>query len=76
MSALVGALSGARSAMPRPKAQVLAEPLLVQRPTPRWGQRHWAPIFYANVFMACISFSVVMPSLWLYLHKMGSNHAF
>ena len=62
--------------MPRQNAKVLAEPLLVQRPTPSWGQRHWAPIFYANVFMACISFSVVMPSLWLYLHKMGSNHAF
>ena len=62
--------------MPRQKAKVLAEPLLSSQHTPSWGQRHWAPIFYANVFMACISFSVVMPSLWLYLSKMGSNHTF
>ena len=55
--------------------RALADPLLPQQ-NPSWGQRHWAVLFYANVFMACISFSVVMPSLWLYLDKMGSNHTF
>ena len=54
----------------------LKEPLLTGERTPTCGERHWAPIFYANVFMACISFSIVMPSLWLYLSEMGSGHLF
>ena len=25
--------------------------------------------FYSNVFFACLSFSIVMPSIWLYIKK-------
>ena len=59
-----------------PKKKDLAEPLLTTEPTRSCGERHWAAIFYANVFMACIAFSIVMPSLWLYLESLGSNTTF
>lgn len=36
----------------------------------------WEWIFFANVFMACVSFSVVMPSLWLYLSSLGATQTF
>ena len=36
----------------------------------------WQLIFYANVFMACIAFSIVMPSLFLYLSDMGASASF
>ena len=36
----------------------------------------WEWIFFANVFMACVSFSVVMPSLWLYISSLGATRTF
>lgn len=36
----------------------------------------WQWVLYVNVFMACISFSIVMPSLYLYLADMGSSASF
>ena len=36
----------------------------------------WKFIFMTNVFFGCISFSIVMPNLWLYLHSMHVSKAF
>ena len=36
----------------------------------------WKWIFMANVFFGCISFSIVMPNLWLYLHSMNVSKPF
>ena len=36
----------------------------------------WQIIFFLNVFLACVSFSIVMPSLWLYLHSMKASKPF
>ena len=36
----------------------------------------WQLIFFTNVFFACISFSIVMPSLYLYLDGMGASTTF
>lgn len=51
------------------KKQALGEPLLdggaSEQPAPRCVV--WQLIFFVNVFFACISFSIVMPSLYLYL---------
>ena len=33
----------------------------------------WQMIFYANVFFACASFSLVLPSLWPYLQSIGPD---
>ena len=33
----------------------------------------WEAIFYVNVFFACISFSIVMPSLYLYVTAMDAS---
>lgn len=38
--------------------------------------RSWLQVFYFNVFFACVSFSIIMPSLWLYLQDMGSDKTF
>ena len=40
------------------------------------GWLSWQHIFYMNVFFACISFSIVMPSLWLYVHTLGGSKPF
>ena len=37
---------------------------------------HHRYIFYANVFIGCVQFSIVLPSLWIYLEGMGSTKAF
>jgi len=36
----------------------------------------WKAIFYLNVFLACVSFSIVLPSLWPYLEKFGADENF
>ena len=36
----------------------------------------WEWIFFANVFMACVSFSIVLPSLWLYLSALDGSQEF
>lgn len=52
----------------------LREPLL---PTAaRTSCLLWQVTFYGNVFMACISFSLVMPSLWLYLRSLHAEEGF
>ncbi|CAI2363709.1 unnamed protein product [Moneuplotes crassus] len=36
----------------------------------------WKIIFYMNVFLACVSFSIVLPSLWPYLQRFGADENF
>jgi MFS family permease len=38
-----------------------------------WG---WRVIFLVNVFLACVSFSIVLPSLWPYLETFKQNENF
>ena len=58
-------------------AAPLAEPLLADGAAPApSGCVLWQWVFYINVFMACISFSIVMPSLFLYLQEMGASASF
>ena len=38
-----------------------------------WG---WRFIFLVNVFLACVSFSIVLPSLWPYLETFKQNENF
>lgn len=33
-----------------------------------WG---WKAVFLVNVFLACVSFSIVLPSLWPYLQTVN-----
>ena len=40
------------------------------------GLQLWQVVFYINVFFACIAFSIVMPSLYLYLGGMGASASF
>mmetsp|Transcript_28420 Transcript_28420/g.59739 ORF Transcript_28420/g.59739 Transcript_28420/m.59739 type:complete len:577 (+) Transcript_28420:181-1911(+) len=42
----------------------------------RCSRLPWQVIFYMNVFGACISFSIVMPSLWGYLSLLGASRGF
>lgn len=61
------------------RAEQLRDPLLARMRLPGRAPVScipWAAVFYINVFMACISFSIVMPSLFLYLQGMGANPAF
>ena len=43
---------------------------------PSSGLQLWQVVFYVNVFFACIAFSIVMPSLYLYLGAMGASASF
>ena len=36
----------------------------------------WKAIFYVNVFLACVSFSIVLPSLWPYLQRFEADETF
>jgi len=36
----------------------------------------WKAIFYMNVFLACVSFSIVLPSLWPYLQRFEADENF
>lgn len=36
----------------------------------------WRIIFYLNVFLACVSFSIILPSLWPYLQHFGVDENF
>ena len=36
----------------------------------------WRIIFYLNVFLACVSFSIVLPSLWPYLQRFDADENF
>jgi MFS family permease len=36
----------------------------------------WKAIFYLNVFLACASFSIVLPSLWPYLQRFDADETF
>jgi MFS transporter, ceroid-lipofuscinosis neuronal protein 7 len=36
----------------------------------------WKAIFYLNVFLACVSFSIVLPSLWPYLQRFEADETF
>lgn len=36
----------------------------------------WKAIFYMNVFLACVSFSIVLPSLWPYLQRFDADENF
>jgi MFS transporter, ceroid-lipofuscinosis neuronal protein 7 len=40
---------------------------------PQW---QWKAVLFVSVFLSCVSFSVVMPSLWPYLRSLGSNKRF
>ena len=33
------------------------------------GNDNWLYLFYANVYFACVAFSIILPSLWPYLHN-------
>ncbi|GAB0493324.1 hypothetical protein MMPV_004604 [Pyropia vietnamensis] len=35
----------------------------------------WLAVMYATVFLSCTSFSIVMPSLWPYLRRLGGDAA-
>ena len=66
-------------AMPNSSVKVmLEEPLMGvdRRPTPPFSWVRWEWIFFANVFMACVSFSIVLPSLWLYLSALDGSQEF
>jgi MFS transporter, ceroid-lipofuscinosis neuronal protein 7 len=39
-------------------------------PVPEW---QWKAVLFVSVFLSCISFSVVMPSLWPYLKSLGGS---
>ncbi len=54
----------------------LGEPLVPRPAASREPLLHWTTIFFTNVFFACISFSIVMPSLYLYLSSMGASPSF
>ena len=54
----------------------LGEPLLPSGEAKVCGFVLWQAIFFYNVFMACVSFSIVMPSLFLYLDSMGATETF
>ena len=54
----------------------LDAPLLPKSFAERGEEGYWQLIFFFNVFVACVSFSIVMPSLWLYLDKLGASEAF
>ena len=58
----------------------LAEKLLDDVALPGFCEKpkivFWQLIFFVNVFFACISFSIVMPSLFLYLSTMGASAQF
>ena len=51
-----------------------SEPLLGSAPAKQLVP--WQIIFYINVLLACVSFSIVMPTLYLYLDGMGASKAF
>ena len=71
------ATARARAPLPDMTAAPLAEPLLADGAAPApSGCVLWQWVFYINVFMACISFSIVMPSLFLYLQEMGASASF
>lgn len=36
----------------------------------------WKAMFYINVFLACVSFSIVLPSLWPYLQRFDADENF
>jgi MFS transporter, ceroid-lipofuscinosis neuronal protein 7 len=40
---------------------------------PQW---QWKAVLFVSVFLSCVSFSVVMPSLWPYLRVLGANQQF
>jgi ceroid-lipofuscinosis MFS transporter 7 len=40
------------------------------------SQYKFLPLFYLNVFFSCTSFSIVLPSLWPYIHKHGGSDEF
>ena len=46
------------------------------RPSRVCGCVLWQFIFFYNVFCACVAFSIVMPSLFLYLDSMGATASF
>jgi MFS family permease len=58
-----------------PTAVTLQEPLLRSDPV-RQPLLSWQLVFYMNVFFACTSFSIVMPTLWLYLHRLQATKPF
>ena len=37
-------------------------------------QYGWKFVFIMNVFLTCISFSIVLPSLWPYLEKVSESN--
>ena len=37
------------------------------------GKNNYLPLFYFNVFFACVSFSIIMPSLAPYLERCGAG---
>jgi len=61
--------------------QTLDEPLLdrddiqerYEAQMSSWG---WKLVFLVNVFLACVSFSIVLPSLWPYLETFNQNENF
>lgn len=42
-----------------------------------WREEYtFLKFFYANVFFACVSFSIVMPSIWKYIEIHGGDNNF
>ncbi|CAI2364145.1 unnamed protein product [Moneuplotes crassus] len=52
------------------------DPVLIQKYKKLEHSYSWKIIFYLNVFLACVSFSIVLPSLWPYLQRFGVDENF
>lgn len=52
------------------------DPRLVEKYRKLEHSYSWKIIFYLNVFLACVSFSIVLPSLWPYLQRFEADENF
>jgi hypothetical protein len=52
------------------------ESVAVQKPKSWRSKYNFLWFFYNNVFCACVSFSIVMPSIYIYILKHGGSDNF
>lgn len=52
------------------------DPVLLEKYKKLEHSYSWKIIFYLNVFLACVSFSIVLPSLWPYLQRFDADENF
>lgn len=52
------------------------DPILLEKYRKLEHSQSWKIIFYLNVFLACVSFSIVLPSLWPYLQRFEADENF